>query len=186
MPLPFPHVTKPLADLLEQLDAAVSAERTRRDAMITRLHHLLTLPEDPDAVGEVRSITDISSRWPTLAQVEEQVRAEWISDHPEVCHVALAHTLAACTAGFPAWRKAQARLVGEMAEKRVLAGRGAPDFNAMVNEEDRLSGDVEYYDRVWQTCSHDIASFLQTPTAEWFNRSMEKLQSLGSSFPWKA
>ena len=184
MPLPSPYTTQPLTNLLAALSALGDEEASRRDALRKDLTACLKDNQNPDAINRAAALRSIITGWNTLDIVIDELKEEFIQKNGLSAHVALAHSFAACVVGMGKWRKEMAGRIGRIVEARIIEGKHTADWQRAIDDEDRLTAQVEYYDHLLFKIKGSLETFGNNPSTITFNRALNDILDLGSTFPW--
>jgi hypothetical protein len=184
MPLPVPFITQPLANLLITLDDIEDQEIRRRDARRQALAVCMMDDQNPDCISRAIALREIISKWNTLANVVAELKEAWMAKNGLPAHVALAHSFAACTTGQAKWRVEMADRVGKIVRDRIVAGRDTEGWQKAIDEEDKLTSQVERFDHLLFKIKGSLEMFGNFPSITTFNRALADVMDLGSSFPW--
>ena len=141
--------------------------------------------QNPTALSKANALREIIGKWDTLAGVVEKMKEEWILSHSLPAHVALAHSLAECVKGMGKWRKETAERVGKIVTDRIIEGRNTDGWMRKIEEENKLTEEVEYFDFLLMQTTSTLETYAENPSLTTFNSTFEKLSQLGASFPWK-
>lgn len=184
MPLPVPFITQPLANLLRTLDAFEDEELSRRENRRKALAVCMMDDQNPDCISRAIALREIIAKWHPLANVVAEWKEEWMTKNGLPAHVALAHSFAACTTGQAKWRVEMADRVGKIVRDRIIAGRNTEGWQKAIDEEDKLTAQVEHFDHLLFKIKGSLEMFGNSPSILTFNRALMDVMDLGSSFPW--
>lgn len=184
MPLPVPFITQPLANLLITLDSFEDEESRRRDARRQALVVCMMDSQNPDCISRAIALREIIAKWNPLANVVAELKEQWMTKNGLPAHVALAHSFAACTTGQAKWRVEMADRVGKIVRDRIVAGKNTEGYQKAIDEEDKLTAQVEHFDWLLFKTKGSLETFGNSPSIATFNRALADVMDLGSSFPW--
>jgi hypothetical protein len=184
MPLPSPFTTPPLTNLLTALSALGDDEARRRDALRSDLATCLKDNQNPDSINRAAALRSIITGWNTLDIVVNELKEAWFLKHGLPAHVALAHSFAACVVGMGKWRKEMAGRIGRIVESRIIEGKHTADWQRAIDDEDRLTAQVEHFDHLLFKIKGSLEMFGNNPSVLTFNRALNDILDLGSTFPW--
>lgn len=184
MPLPVPFITQPLANLLITLDAFEDEESSRRENRRKALVVCMMDDQNPDCISRAIALREIIAKWNPLANVVEEWKEAWFTKNGLPAHVALAHSFSACTTGQARWRVDMADRVGKIVRDRIVAGRNTEGWQKAIDEEDKLTSQVEHFDHLLFKIKGSLEMFGNFPSLLTFNRALADVMDLGSSFPW--
>jgi hypothetical protein len=185
MPLPSPFITPPLQNLTTLLNSLGDDEAARRQLMREDFDALVSDSQNPTALSKANALREIIGKWNTLGIVVEEMKEEWILSHSLPAHVALAHSLAECVKGMAKWRKEMGERIGKIVTERIIEGRNTEGYGRKIEEEDKLTEEVEYFDLLLMQTTSALETYANSPSLTTFNRTFEKVSELGASFPWK-
>jgi len=184
MPLPVPFITQPLANLLITLDSFEDEESRRRDARRQALAVCMMDDQNPDCISRAIALREIIAKWNPLANVVAELKEEWMAKNGLPAHVALAHSFAACITGQAKWRVEMADRVGKIVRDRIVEGKNTEGYQKRIDEEDKLTAQVEHFDWLLFKTKGTLEQFGNSPSIATFNRALADVMDLGSSFPW--
>jgi hypothetical protein len=74
--------------------------------------------------------------------------------------------------------------VGKIVRDRIVAGKNTEGWQKAIDEEDKLTAQVEHFDWLLFKIKGTLEQFGNSPSIETFNRALADVMDLGSSFPW--
>lgn len=184
MPLPSPYTTQPLTNLLTALSALGDAEAHRRDTLRNDLATCAKDTQNPDSIARAAALRSIITGWNTLNIVVDELKEEFFQKNGLPAHVALAHSFAACVVGMGKWRKEMAGRIGRIVEARIIEGKHTEGWQRAIDDEDRLTAQIEHFDHLLFKIKGTLEMFGNSPSTLTFNRALNDILDLGSTFPW--
>jgi len=184
MPLPSPFTTQPLTNLLTALSALGDEEASRRDALRNDLATCAKDNQNPDSINRAAALRSIVAGWNRLDIVVNEMKEEFLQKNGLPVHVALAHSFAACVVGMAKWRKETAGRIGRIVEARIIEGKHTADWQRAIDDEDRLTAQVEHFDHLLFKIKGTLEQFGNSPSTITFTRALNDILELGSTFPW--